>query len=67
MATIKVKVTYPVWFDAEVSEEELKKIQEGDEDTIERVKEEILQEADAALDSSTIEPVLECDEPNLSE
>lgn len=67
MKIVKVKVTYPVYFEIEVSDKDMDEIQSGDLETIEKVKEEIKEKADYFLQSSSISPAIECDSPNLND
>ena len=63
---IKVKYNFPVYFEVEVSGDELDKIHEGDEQTIIRVRERIKNDGDYYYTTSPPKLEIDCDEPNLN-
>ena len=67
MVTIKAKVSFPVWVELEVSDQTMAAIQDGDEEAIQHTRGELLQVADSYLQSSSVEPCIECDEEELSD
>ena len=65
--TIRAKVMYPVWVEIQVDDEILEAIACDDPETLENLRAELIDAAGYYMETSTVEPEIDCDVSQLSD